>query len=219
MNRLLIRTWVGDLPEWHKQWMAAMDKIDGYDYLVINDYDFLKKRIKDRLDIDLVDERARYYISDFDPTFGVLFKEEIEGYDFWGHINLDCVYGRLNKYMTDEFLSDCDVFGNDPNAICGAFSLYRNIEKVNKLFYRVGNWKAIIEKPQLLAFDEIAMSILLRLVSDIRFKSGFLQEYDKQPDHVPTPQVKLRDNGALINTKTGEEMMMFHFNRSRKWVY
>ena len=89
---LLIRTWVGELPEWYEKWEAHAKKWKGFDYLVVNDYDFLKKRIKDKLDCELVDHRARYYISDFDPTFGVLFEEEIGGYDFLGHINLDCVY-------------------------------------------------------------------------------------------------------------------------------
>lgn len=217
--KLLIRTWVGDLPEWYDKWEAHIKKLEGYDYLVINDYDFLKKRIKDKLDIDLVDERARYYISDFDPTFGVLFEEEIQGYDWWAHINLDCVYGRLHNYMTDKFLNDCDIFGNDPNAINGIFSLYRNIEKVNKLFYRINGWETILATPRLMAFDELYMTELLRNTKDIRFKSGFFQENDKQPDHVPEPQVKLLDNGKLINTLTKKEMMMFHFNRTRKWVY
>lgn len=217
--KLLIRTWIGDLPEWYDKWEAHIKKLEGYDYLVINDYDFLKKRIKDKLDIELVDERARYYISDFDPTFGVLFEEEIQGYDWWAHINLDCVYGRLHNYMTDEFLKDCDIFGNDPNAINGIFSLYRNIEKVNKLFYRIHPWKKILESPKLLAFDELFMTELLKVVNDIRFKSGFFQENDKQPIHRPEAQVKLFDNGKLINTETKEEMMMFHFNRTRKWTY
>lgn len=216
---LLIRTWVGDLPEWYLKWEVHAKKWKGFDYLVVNDYDFLKKRIKDKLGCELVDEVARYYISDFDPTFGVLFEEEIGGYDFWGHINLDCVYGRLHRYMTDEFLDDVDIFGNDPDAINGAFSLYRNVEKVNKLFYRVPFWKEILEIPKLMAFDEIHITKLLRTTDDIRFKSGYLQENDKQSDHIPTPQVRLKDDGTLINTKTGNEMMMFHFNRTREWTY
>ena len=128
-------------------------------------------------------------------------------------------YAILDKYMTDEFLDDVDIFGNDPDAINGAFSLYRNIEKVNKLFYRVPFWNKILEEPRLLAFDEIHITNLLRTTDDIRFKSGYLQENDKQPDHIPVTQVKLLDNGKLINTKTGNEMMMFHFNRTRKWTY
>ena len=121
--------------------------------------------------------------------------------------------------MTDEFLDDVDIFGNDPAAINGVFSLYRKIEKVNKLFYRIPSWKRILEEPRLMAFDERCMTELLRVTEDIRFKSGFLQENDKQPDHIPEPQVKLKDDGTLINTKTGNEMMMFHFNRTRKWTY
>ena len=212
---LLIRTWTGELPEWHDKWIEQMERLKkyGFDYLIVNGEETIK-RVKDKLDIDIDFKDEFRFISDFDPTFGVLFEKEIKGYDFWGHINLDCVYGRLDRFMTDEFLSDCDIFGNDPEAVCGPFSLYRNIEKVNNLFYKIPNWKGILSDIRLLAFDEYYMTELLKKEKDIRFKSGFLQGLDKDSEHI-----RLLDDGTLLDTRNDKEIMMLHFNKTRKWIY
>ena len=217
---LLIRTWSGELPEWYDKWTKQMDKLKkyGFDYLVV-DGEETRKRVKDILDIDINFKEHYRCISDFDPTLGLLFEKKMRGYDYWGHINLDAIYGRLDRYMTSEFLSDCEIYGNDPDAICGPFSLYKNIPKINNLFYNVRGWKEILSDTKLRAFDELHMTNLLRVMPDIKFKSGFLQENDKQICHSPIPKIKLLDDGTLLNSETGKEMMMFHFNRTRKWIF
>ena len=34
-----------------------------------------------------------YKLCDFKPTYGILFSELLQGYDFWGHGDIDMVFG------------------------------------------------------------------------------------------------------------------------------
>jgi hypothetical protein len=137
------------------------------------------------------------HIYDLWPTQGVLFEDYHKGYEWWGHGCLDVVYGDIDKWLTPEYLSDCDIFGNDPDAICGPFSLYRNESKINHLFEEIPNWKEILAGPKVdLPMDEYWMTQAVRKARDegrVRFKSAFWQGDN------------LKDN------------MIIHFNHSKVW--
>lgn len=166
-------------------------------------------------------------IAEYDPALGVTELALEAGpnwkdpfYAFWGHCNLDCVYGRLDRWLTEEFLESLDIFGNDPGAICGPLSVYRNVPRVNRLFFQVPGWKEIFESPKFHGFDEGAFS--RRVVEAdregiIRFKSSFWQSHDKMPGHTEKPRIHLESDGALWDEVLDKEIMMFHFNRYRKW--
>ena len=159
-------------------------------------------------------------VSDYYPAHGVIFPEYIKDADFWGHCNWDVVYGRLEHYLPDEFLEDCDIFGNDPDAINGVFSLYRNIDKVNNLFKKNPSWQeAFSNLEKLYTFDEDLFTQTVREAhasGDIRFKSAFWLQFDRQEQHKPKPILKIKDNGALVD-KNNKEMMLFHFSFTKKW--
>lgn len=218
MKILLIRTWSGELPEYYSKWCDQMEKLRKFDidYLVISDRGFISKRIKEILGLDTNFKEHYRCISDFDPTFGVLFEDYIKGYDYWGHINLDCVYGRIDRFMTEEFLEGVDIYGNDPDAVCGPFTLYKNTDKVNGLFYSVENWKEILTNTNLLAFDEKYMTELIRTRPDIKFKSGYMQDNNLTED---SNNIRLLSDGTLLNKNGDKEIMMYHFNRTRQWTF
>ena len=46
-----------------------------------------------------------YKLCDFKPAYGFLFPELIKDYDFWGHGDLDVVYGNIRNFMTKEILN------------------------------------------------------------------------------------------------------------------
>jgi len=133
------------------------------------------------------------HIYDLWPTQGFLFEDYHKGYDFWGHGCLDIVYGDLGKWLPDKFLDTFDIFGNDPDAICGPFSLYRNIPKVNNLFREIPNWKAKLRGYSETPMDEHDMTLVVRKARDegrVRFKSAFWQ---------------------------GKGSLMVHFNHTKTW--
>jgi hypothetical protein len=236
LRKRFIRVWIGALPAWIDNYRRNTEPLAkyGFEWLIVTDYDLLAERCKRLLDITIAPYEkiaGTRKAGDFDPALGVLFAEELKDYDFWGHTGLDCAYGRLDRFVSDEFLAGCDVFGNDPGAICGPFSLYRNTDVVNRLFQRVGQdgpvkdhlgrtfagWRDLLECPRITGWDEGAFSNVVAMAAqagEIRFKSAFWQAHDSMPGH---PDLTALPDGSLIDNVSKRETMMFHFNHTRQW--
>ena len=240
--KCFIQVWLGmDIPYWDK-FVANRNLQKGWKYKIFTnldvkgkgnvevhkiDLDWFNKLLKDKLDIEpnihfiqapyhdpnnpIITQPSRH-IYDYWPTFGYLFSEYLKGYEWWGHTCFDLVYGDLNTYFSDDFLKDCDIFGNDPDAICGPFSLYRNTPEISKLFMEVPKWKELLgsednDRP----FDEHYMTECVRKARDegrVNFKSGFYQDHGFEYD--------LKKEGIKL-FNYGKETAMFHFNRGKVW--
>lgn len=224
LKKLFIRVWIGELPEWYPKWKEHVKHLSeyGFDFWVINDHEFVRRLCKEKLDIDINIPAGTRKAADFDPFYGIIFEDYLKDYDFWGHTNLDLVLGRLDRFVSDKFLETLDVFGNDPNAICGPFSLYRNIPVVNNLALEYDKWKELLEETTVkpaYGFDEGTFSEMVvgaHNAGRLRFKSAFWQSHDKQSGHL-LPRIKILEDGTLWDEVKNEETMMFHFNRSRQW--
>src|SRR4051812_43662061 len=118
----------------------------GYDWLFFHDLDEFKRRCESRLDVNCTIRMGGSKIHDFRPAFGNLFREEIKSYDFWGHTDLDCVYGRVDRWVTDDLLADLDIHSNADTCLCGPWTLYRNTERVNSLYVWVKDWRWLMEQ-------------------------------------------------------------------------
>ena len=95
-----------------------------------------------------------YKLCDFKPAYGFLFPEIIEGYDFWGHGDIDVVYGNIRDFMTEEILNTYDVISSRHDYITGTFCLYRNNEQMNTLFMESRNYKTVLSNLEHFCFDE-----------------------------------------------------------------
>jgi len=190
--------------------------------------DDFNELVDDKLGIkpkNYIDEREMPHklMSDYYPAHGLLFDKWIGGADFWGHCNWDMVFGRLDKWFDDKFLSDCDIFGNDPDAINGIFSLYRNTPFINHLFKEHPLWKeafAYVGSDNPYVFDETCMTDLCKKVSKegrIRFKTDWLLSNDHQDGHEVIPKLKMKKDGSLIDLVKKKEVPMFHFSGTKKW--
>ena len=239
LKKLMIRTWRGPLPEWTPQFRIATSRLSeyGWDFIIVDNWDSVESRIKSKFGIDLPPNLDTRKAGDYDPLLGVLFEEELKGYDFWGHFNLDCVYGRIDRWLPDAFLG-VDIFGNDPGAVCGPFTVYKNCEKVNQLFrgvnnvYDPGDWKGNLKSPTFYGWDEGHFSHHVHnsaLNGEIIFASGFFQAHDHLTnDHrrlandwkagvIAMGPVRILPDGTLVDNVTSREIMMYHFNQTRKW--
>jgi len=95
-----------------------------------------------------------YKVCDFRPAFGVLFQEELESFDFWGHGDIDVLYGDIRGFLTDDFLDRFDVVSCREEWISGSFCLYRNLPEVNGLFRASEAYRKVFADPRSMAFDE-----------------------------------------------------------------
>ena len=62
-----------------------------------------------------------YKLCDFKPAYGFLFPELIKGYDFWGHGDIDVVYGNIRDFITDEVMQGFDIISPRPDWVPGLF--------------------------------------------------------------------------------------------------
>lgn len=95
-----------------------------------------------------------YKLCDFKPAYAFLFPELIAGYDFWGHSDIDIVYGDIRKFITANILNNYDVVSSRHDYITGSFCLYRNKEDINTLFTESRDYKKVLSSERNFCFDE-----------------------------------------------------------------
>jgi hypothetical protein len=65
----------------------------------------------------------------FKAAYGLFFEEALGQYDFWGHCDLDMIFGDLRKFLREDILAAHDKI------LCrGHLALYRNTLEVNRYF-------------------------------------------------------------------------------------
>jgi hypothetical protein len=115
-------------------------------------FDDLARRIRSFFTFEISLE-SPYKLCDFRPAFGEIFADELAGYDFWGHSDLDLVFGRIREHLPPAaFAADKILFG-------GNFSLYRNtVETAGWYRHEVGkvSYRDAMTNPAALHFDEWA---------------------------------------------------------------
>lgn len=168
---LLICPYFGNLPTYQfPLWLESCRYNPTIDWLIITDDETLynypqnvrvkysswnsfKSRVESFFDFSIYLEKP-YKICDFRPAFGVIFEEEIKGYDFWGHTDCsDTIYGDLRHFLTDDLLEKSDKV-----LLLGHFSLYRNTEEVNQRYKlptkSALTYKDIFTSEKAMFFDE-----------------------------------------------------------------
>ena len=141
-------------------WLIITDIKEKYDYpnnvKVINmTFTELQKKVQSHFDFDICLNRP-FKMCDFRPAYGVIFKEYLNDYDFWGHCDFDCIYGDLRKFLPENILEK-----NERIYCLGHMSLYKNNDKVNNIFKNKidedTDYKNIFTKEGAFSFDEMGI--------------------------------------------------------------
>jgi hypothetical protein len=66
-----------------------------------------------------------YKLCDFKPLYGEIFKPELIECDFWGHADLDVLWGNIREFITPEVTERYDIICGSVCGVCGHFTLYR----------------------------------------------------------------------------------------------
>jgi hypothetical protein len=115
-------------------------------------FDDLAERIRRFFTFPISLERP-YKICDFRPAFGEIFADELAGYDFWGHSDLDVIFGRIRDHLP------APAFQADKILFNGNFSLYRNDPDTAGWYrHEVGkvSYREAMTTPAAMHFDEWA---------------------------------------------------------------
>ena len=80
-----------------------------------------------------------------------MFSDYIKGFDYWGHCDLDLIFGDLKKFLPKEEY--------DKLSFQGHFCMYKNRNSINMLFLKDHNgsidYSEILSHNQHFGFDEI----------------------------------------------------------------
>ncbi len=175
-NRLvLISCYYGSFPEWMDLWLLTCGWNPDIDFLLVSDLalperpqnvhllpltmEELRERFSRVLGFDAA-LSTPYKLCDYKPLYGLAFREELKGYAFWGHCDLDIIWGRLGHFLTDEVLDVYPRIG-----VFGHCIAYRNDEEMNNLYRKEGAafpYMTVFRDDAHYGFDELTgMNLIL----------------------------------------------------------
>lgn len=166
---LLIIPYFGKFPDYFELWLKSVEYNKSIDFLIITDNE-IKKDIPNVKIVNMTFDELREYIQskfsfkiylpnpyrlcEFKPTYGYIFPQYVEGYDFWGCCDMDMIFGDLRDFITEEVLNN-----NEKILSHAHLTLFKNNDKMNNLFFTkrrdcVNYKQAFTEKLVLSNFDE-----------------------------------------------------------------
>ena len=165
---LLICVYFGELPNYFNVFLKSCRHNPTVDWIVFTDdkkqfklppnvrvvyveFQDVIERIRRKLSIE-VNIPHPYKLCDFKPTYGVVFDEYVQGYHFWGHCDLDVIFGDIRAFINAELL---DTYSKLLRR--GHLTLYRNNHDSNR-YYQLSHptisYKNIFADSEGHAFDE-----------------------------------------------------------------
>jgi hypothetical protein len=161
----------GEFPNSIKIWYDSAKRQKNIDFIFVTDqeqpsflinfkwikYTFpqLVDHINHTLNIDCKIESA-YKLCDLKPAYGLIFKNIVDKYDYWGYCDIDLIFGNLNLFLKESLKDTPDLIYSR-----GHFTLYKNSFEINNLFKtelllnnRQTGYAEIFSKYQNCLFDE-----------------------------------------------------------------
>jgi len=167
--------------------------------------------------------RKPYKMCEFKPLYGFIFKRYLSKFDYWGHCDIDIVWGNIRKFMTDRVLGKYDIISSRKSQISGHFNLYRNNRTLCHLFKRHPQYKEYLLQPEYCWFDEKAMSLVVSVLHRKRelrvYWPKYLFNFSVQKSEGPSVLGKITNGwvwkeGKLLDLtdgNPGKEVMYLHF--------
>jgi len=95
-----------------------------------------------------------YKLCDFKPAYGLIFSDILKDYEFWGHCDIDIIFGDIRGFITEDILNGHDLISVRHDWITGCFLLYKNIRKINNMFLQSKDYKKVFTSNVHYCFDE-----------------------------------------------------------------
>ena len=166
----IIICWYGDWPWYFKFFLHSVKFNPSIDFLLVTDeiiYEDLPVNIKlinkSLGDIKiLATEKMGFEVSltsahklcDFKPAYGDIFDFYLKEYDFWGHGDIDIIFGNIRNFIEEEILENYDVVSVHKDYIHGCFALYKNKQNINILYKCSRDFEKVFSTSDSYAFDE-----------------------------------------------------------------
>lgn len=170
MNRVcFISVYFGKIPPFFRTFLDSCRWNPQFDWLIVHDENLnyecpenvhellislekFRDEVTKKVNIEIPKIKP-YKVCDYRPAFGIIFKEYIKNYEFWGICDTDLILGNLKEFITDEMLDTYDKIFT-----MGHMSLVRNTDNCNWLFKRdtanSKNYKYVFQDERNHIYDE-----------------------------------------------------------------
>lgn len=180
----------------------------------------------EKLQLD-IKVRHAYKLCDMKPAYGVIFAGYLSAYQFWGHGDIDVLYGRINRFLTNDILEQYDIFSVRKDYVSGSFCVYRNTDFINRLYEKSKDHQLVFQAERNYCFDECNFRFsdlekghsILDLRCEIESMShvikreelnGTVKLYFDNLIEEDVPEKLYWESGTLIDLVKNRELFMFH---------
>lgn len=236
--------WSGKLPDYFGLWLQSCAGNPSVDFLVFTsealpepvpdnvkhyalDFAQLQRKFQENFDFPIA-LNTPYKFCDFKPAYGEVFAEYLTGYDFWGHCDVDLIWGNIRKFITDDIMEQYDRIYTHGHCI-----LYRNTPKVNAMYRTLPHegmqdWKEVFTHEGSFCFDEWHQGGLSEIVkrnhvpyydgadmADLNVAKGSLFPYRMQEYQAGTTYFEWSDGTLWMKNAEGKqrEVLYAHFQK------
>ena len=179
MNKIaLIIPYFGKFPEWMPLYLYSCSKQKNIDFLYFTDceipkriYDntkFIKtsfdaycQKVSTKLDIDFR-PTASYKLCDLKPFYGIIHKDDLENYDWWGFGDLDLIYGDLSLLLNAYNLAHYDLLTTHIDKIAGHFTVVRKSSEYTHIPLQIPHWQEKLMLDRHVFLDETEYAELVK---------------------------------------------------------
>lgn len=166
---LIVAAYIGRLPDYFPLWLTSCRANPTIDWLIVTDADIsvydlpqnvhfrattlaeLAKRFSMASGVEVA-LKEPYKICDFKPIFWCLTDLAQGQWDFWGHCDIDMIFGDIRSFLTDYMLENYDKIFS-----VGHLTIYRNEANTNHFYLKEHpdlNWRKVFTSPEHFGFDE-----------------------------------------------------------------
>lgn len=161
----LVVPYFGTLPNYFQTFLVSCRENPSFDWIIFTDdetqyvypanvhriqmtFSQCKSLISSCFDFNIALSKPQK-LCDYKCAYGYIFKEYLTEYDWWGHCDLDQIFGDLGAFITTEMLNTYDKIGS-----LGHLTLYRNTPENNLVFTETMRYREVFLTERGCAFDE-----------------------------------------------------------------
>lgn len=230
-NILLIQLWFGKIPDYFLYHYETTKDVYGLDFILFTDQNIelnsknykvvnitkedveLKLSHKLNSDIKILNNKKT---CDLKASFGDLFDDYINGYDYFGCYDIDTlfgdVYGTLSQYLNEyDFITIGEE--NFYNRLAGPFLIMRNTKEIRTL-YKKGDFIKCLSNNEVECYEEHILSDLAKEKHKIKIVNSMNCETNNGGKN--TYDVHWRGGKLLIDE---EEKILYHFYRKNNTIF
>lgn len=172
----IVNVYFGAFPNYFPLWLKSAQRNPNIDFLIFSDGTYanlpsnvrivhssladIKQRAEKALGFEVALDTP-YKCCDYKAIYGLIFKEELNSYNYWGHCDLDLIWGDLEKCFIENEITRYDRF-----FFLGHLSLYRNNDTVNNYIKLPGaavDYREVFTTNRICVFDEVPGTVQIYL--------------------------------------------------------